>query len=237
MLELLISAGGDLRNHPSLQDRVYVLLRQGIVEGRLAADERLIESEVAQGLGVSRNPVREAIRRLQQEGLVTVRPRAGVFVASLNEKDIENTYAVRSALEGLASSLAAQHIQEEELDVLRGAVWQLRQSMAVDDAVRIRESIDCFHNTLHRASRNDRLVDLIGRLNDSIARFRSITSNLPERRRAILRDHEEILQALESHDGTRAEWLMRSHVDGSQRHLLQHLAEEAAARDERRVPA
>lgn len=226
----LTEFGGSLSDHPSLQDRVYRCLREAILDGRFASDARLIETRVAQALGVSRNPVREAIRRLQQEGLVVVRPRTGVYVASFSIKDIEDTYTVRGTLEGLASALAARSITPDELDGLRATIELLREGIAADDGPRIRAGIDRFHDLVHAASRNDRLIDLLVRLNDSIKRFRSITSSLPERRTAALRDHEEILAALDERDGTRAEWLMRSHIDGSRRRLLAHLAETSAAR-------
>jgi len=224
MDDVALVLDASLANHPSLQERVYLLLRQNIIDGTLPSDARLIETEIARALGVSRNPVREAIRRLQQEALVVVRPRAGVFVTSFSLKDVEDTYTVRSALEGLASALAARQITPDELQGLDDELRIQRNAVAAGDVPRLRESIDAFHNLLHSASRNDRLIDLLVRLNDSIKRFRAVTSSLPDRRETIIRDHEEILRALEEHDGSRAEWLMRSHVDGSRRRLLAHLA-------------
>lgn len=219
--------GATLRDHPSLQERVYGLVRRAIVDGRVSAETRLVETEVAQALGVSRNPVREAIRRLQQEGLVVVRPRIGVFVAGLSTKDVEDTYIVRGNLEGLASALAARHATAEELESLRGCVRRQRAAVEADELVAVRESIDAFHNQLHRASRNERLIDLLVRLNDSIARFRAITSTLPARRGAALYDHEQILRALEARDEGRADALMREHVNGSRAGLLAYLASSA----------
>ena len=192
---------GALTDHPLLQDRVYASLQQNILDGLLPADARLIETELAPALGVSRTPVREAFRRLQQEGLVVVWPRAGVFVGSFSLKEVEDTYTVRSALEGLASALAAVDVE------------------------RIRAAIDTFHILLNHASRNDRLVDLLVRLNDSIKRFRAVTSSLPDRGEAVIRDHDAILRALEAQDGSCADRLMWEHVDGSRRRLLAHLAE------------
>lgn len=219
----LAALGGTLQEHPSLQDRAYAMLRQGILDGVLPAGSRLIESEIAQALGVSRNPVRESIRRLQQERLVVVRPRIGVFVAGLSLKEIVNTYTVRGALEGLAASLAAHNLPDEGLRELRTLVQTHRAALSAGDLVHTRQCIDRFHELIQQGADNERLLDVIAGLVDAIARFRAITSNLPERRQEILRDHEEILNALEERDANRAEWAMRLHVDGSRRRLLAHL--------------
>src|SRR2546423_13163446 len=98
----------NLQDHPSLQEKVYDHLKQAILAGEIEPGERLLETRLAQSLGVSRIPVREAIRKLEREGLIVVFPRRGVYASSLSPRDVDEVYAVRAVLEGLAARLPAE---------------------------------------------------------------------------------------------------------------------------------
>src|SRR5881628_3303257 len=105
----------NLQDHPSLQEKVYDHLKQAILAGEIQPGERLLETRLAESLGVSRIPVREAIRKLERDGLIVVYPRRGVYASPLGPRDVDEVYAIRAVLEGLAARLAAEHRTEQHL--------------------------------------------------------------------------------------------------------------------------
>ena len=138
-----------IADHPSLQERAYRTLRTAILEGRFGVGERLFESKLADQLGISRNPVRESIRRLQQDGLVDVRPRGGIYVASISIEEADDIYRVRGALEALAARLAAERVTDHELQELRHLAFdhgETSKDAAENQAV---TEADRFHKAVH----------------------------------------------------------------------------------------
>src|SRR5919202_6686418 len=117
----------NLQEHPSLQEKVYDHLKQAILAGEIQPGERLLETRLAKSLGVSRIPVREAIRKLEREGLIVAFPRRGVYASSLSPRDVDEVYAVRAVLEGLAARLAAEHRTEEQLGRLDTIVAEMAE--------------------------------------------------------------------------------------------------------------
>jgi DNA-binding GntR family transcriptional regulator len=116
-----------LENYKPLRDVVFDYMKDAIITGKLKPGERLMEVQLAEKLGVSRTPVREAIRKLELEGLVVMVPRKGAYVADLDAKDLLNVLEVRSSLEGLAASLAAERITEEEIDKLKKIIEEFQK--------------------------------------------------------------------------------------------------------------
>ena len=228
-----------LADSPSLQERTYRALRKALLDGEFAVGERIFENEVARMLGVSRVPVREAVRRLQQDGLLEVRPRSGIYVTSISAAEVDDIYRIRAALEGAAAGLAAERItisQLRELGVLLARqdqetrnVKQGRGAKSAGVQSRVVARADAFHRAVYMYARSPRLYELLELIYAQVMQFRSITLRMPGRAEAASHGHHALYEALSRHDSAEAEQLMRDHVDSARRSLLKHLNEIAEA--------
>ena len=199
-----------------LAEQVYRSLREAIVEGRLRPGDRLVESEVASLLGVSRTPVREAFRRLQQEGFITVEGR-GAEVTKLTKRDILEIYACRRVLEGLAAHLAARHRTEEDLVAMAEALDRAEQAIAagcMDEAVRWNIA---FHDHLIRAAGNVHLGRLMETLRTYALQYRTVALHLRPRPLSVVEEHRRIYEAIAQGEGPWAEALMKMHIANDMR--------------------
>ncbi|MDD2553301.1 MAG: GntR family transcriptional regulator, partial [Desulfotomaculaceae bacterium] len=144
-----------LDNYKPLRELVFDSLRKAIIIGKLKPGERLMEIQLAEEMGVSRTPVREAIRKLELEGFVVMVPRKGAYVAGVSVKDIADVFEVRSALEGLAASLASERITEEEMEDLEKVFHLITGE---EDLLTVVKKDNEFHELIYKASRNQRLT-------------------------------------------------------------------------------
>jgi DNA-binding GntR family transcriptional regulator len=197
----------------SLAERAYRRLRDAIVAGQLPAGTRLSERSLAAGLGVSAQPVREALRRLQAEGMVATAPRRGTVVAEFTAERLTDMSRIRVALEGVAAALAAQHATEADLDALEALLAGIRRAAREGDTEAVTEANARFHARVHAASRNAFLARCIDALRafEHFGRIRALASSASEPPRS-LREHAALLAALRSRDATQAEACMRDHV-------------------------
>ncbi len=225
-------------DHLSLQERTYQALRAALLDGEFPVGERIFEAQVAEMLGVSRVPVREAVRRLQQDGLLEVRPRSGIYVASVSQDEADDIYRIRAALEGAAAGLAAERIAAGELEALGELLKreedesrQARQSSGSQSQVVARA--DEFHRAVHSYARSPRLYELLELIYAQVMHFRNITLSMPGRAEAATHGHHELYDALQRHDSAEAERLMREHIDSARRLLLARLDEIAEAAPKR----
>ncbi len=180
-------------------------------------------------LGVSRNPVREAVRRLQQDGLIRSRPRYGIYVAQIPADEVEDVYLIRAALEGTAAGLAAQRMTEGELAELQTVLEEQREAAAAG-ATSARRPIsvaqaDRFHRLIHQGAHSPRLVSLLEQIYAQVMQFRKLTLSYPGRAVVSAAGHRQVYEALRARDGATAERLMRGHVDGARLTLMEELAE------------
>ncbi|HHW44176.1 FCD domain-containing protein [Desulfofundulus thermobenzoicus] len=213
-----------LDNYKPLREMVFESLREAIIQGRLKPGERLMEVQLAEEMGVSRTPVREAIRKLELEGFVVMVPRKGAYVAGISVKDIVDVFEVRAAMEGLAAGLAAERITDEELDELERALLKTTEvsGKSIDALV---ESDTKFHEIIYRASRNERLVQIISNLSDQIQRFRTTSLSQPGRTRLALEEHKHIVEAISDRNVELAQALAREHIENAEQSLLNALGE------------
>jgi DNA-binding GntR family transcriptional regulator len=198
----------------SRADFVYAALRNAISDGRIAGGERVREEEVARNLGVSRTPVREALQRLQQRGLLVGPPR-GLVVAQLGHAQVLELYAMREILEGSAARFAARHASTEEI----GNLYQLQEQLkaAARDAT-LHETLNRrFHEAIYQAAHNRYLTQTLESLLDSFALLRSTTFRLPHRRRNSDEERRRIIEAIERRDSEVAEREAREHILQAQR--------------------
>lgn len=211
----------------TIRDRVYARLRKAIVEGYFAPGERLIQDKLAEQLGVSRSPVREAIRRLESEGLVEVAPVRGVTVINMPLDEAVGLYDLREVLEGLAARLAARNISPNQLSELRDCVKRMEELLPPKTTPhRWVEENSRFHEIIVQASRNRKLMELLPVLRESIGVLcRAIESN-PGRVAEAMREHEAILAAIATGDAEEAERLGRLHIVHSKNAVLARLRGE-----------
>ncbi|GBG58190.1 GntR family transcriptional regulator [Sporomusaceae bacterium FL31] len=216
-----------LDSYQPLREVVCETLRDSIRNGVLQPGERLMEIQLAEELGVSRTPVREAIRKLELEGYVIMLPRRGTYVANLSIKDINEVFEIRTALDVLATGLAAERITEEELEQLERLLVQIGEYIEQNDMEKIVEIDTQFHDILYRASRNDRLVGIINNLREQLTRFRSISMSYPGRLKKTLEEHSRMVEAIAQRDVELAQRLAVEHMENSEQTLLLDMHELA----------
>lgn len=196
----------------------YAEIRARILNGAFRPHERLIEERLARELGMSRTPIRQALTRLEAEGLVTLIPNRGAIVCSYSVQDVVEIYDLRALLEGHAARRAASEITGNELDRLRKLVegmegFSLEAFPSHEEAVRwFTARNNEFHHTIHLASRNQRLVELLSRTIQIPLVYRSFFGYTPKEYALSNYYHRKIMQALEQRDGDQAEVLMRVHI-------------------------
>jgi DNA-binding GntR family transcriptional regulator len=213
-----------LGHHASLHDRAYDSLREAILKHDFRPGERLFEADLATKLGISRSPVREAIRRLQQDGLVEIRPRTGVFVAPVPANDeIDALYRVRAALEGVAASLATERATPDDLSKLDSLILEGEKAVGADDIQAVIEIAADFHQTIHAAAQSQRLFALLQQIYGQVLHLRSYTLRMPGRAAGAMQGHADLLDRLKEGDPERAEKAMRDHVDKARFALLKEI--------------
>jgi len=202
---------------PQVRNLVYQRLRRAILDGQLKPESRLIERKLAEQLGVSRTPVREAIRMLELEGLVSDNPKSGAVVARINVKEVFEIYRIRAVLEGLAARMAAENINREELERLSELVArmeQLSQQGEIDDLGRVHQE---FNDLIYRAAGSPRLYSMITSLVESVNRYIRVGYCFPGRVAEATAEHLQLVEALRGHDGELAEQVAREHIENSRR--------------------
>ena len=191
-----------------LQSQVYVALRKAIVNGKLSPGSKLVEGQLAAHLGVSRNPVREALRKLEQEGLVIHTPNHGVSVAQMTKEQSEEITVVREELEALSCRLAVSRMTPADILDLRQIVARSAAGVASGDVDELIANERGFHDRLAQIGGNATLERILSGLRESILRFRRAAIVVPDRPDEVVREHELILQALEAGDAVEAERLV-----------------------------
>jgi DNA-binding GntR family transcriptional regulator len=192
-------------------------LRALILTGEYGPDERLIEEHLAERLGVSRTPVRQALTMLEAEGLVEIAPNRGATVCSFSIEDVWDIYDLRAVLEGHAARRAAGRIEKDELDRMRELAGEMEglPGRFDDHEEEIRALVALnqeFHGTIVQASRNRRLEHLINRTVELPLMFKAFFWYTPHERTISNHYHRQILESLENGDADRAEIIMREHV-------------------------
>ena len=206
-----------------LRDVVFNTLRQAILKGELEPGERLMEIQLAERLGVSRTPIREAIRKLELEGLVLMIPRKGAEVAEISEKSLREVLEVRRSLEELAIELACQRITPEELTALEEAENRFARAVEDGEVMAIAESDENYHELIYQATANDRLVQILNNLREQMYRYRLEYIKDEDRRQILVVEHEHILRAVRRRDIADAKSAVREHIDNQQLTITNNL--------------
>lgn len=195
-----------------LRDVVFNTLRDAILKGELAPGERLMELHLAKKLGVSRTPIREAIRMLEQEGLAITIPRRGAQVAKMTEKDLEDVLEIRDALDELAVSTACKKMKADELDELAEAMHEFEKAVKGGEVRHIVETDENFHNVIYKAADNPKLSNIVQNLKEQMYRYRYeyIKDNASYDR--LVDEHKKILDGLKRKDEPFVKEVMRVHL-------------------------
>lgn len=199
-----------------LRDVVFNTLRQAILRGELKPGERLMEVQLANKLGVSRTPIREAIRKLELEGLVLMIPRRGAEVARISEKNLRDVLEVRRGLEDLTMELACQRISESQIVELKKANVNFENSLTSNDVTMIAEADERFHEIIYKATGNDKLVQVINNIKEQMYRYRLEYIKDSAKRQKLVAEHKAIVAALEQRSLKDAQDRMRAHIDNQE---------------------
>lgn len=198
-----------------IREIIYDRLKEAILSGEIGDGERLIESDIAERLNVSRTPVREAFRMLESDGILEALPRRGVVVRNMAVGDIVEIYRIRQALEVMAVQSATGRIRPAEIAEARMHLNYAEQNLARHDYDSFYADNERFTNVLVRASRMPRTIQLIGTYREQLARFRRITLSSDSRRSVVVGEHRAILDAVESRDAKLAGSLVHAHLDAA----------------------
>lgn len=196
-----------------LRDVVFSTLREAILKGDLQPGERLMEIWLANKLGVSRTPIREAIHMLEKEGLVVTVPRKGAEVAKMTLKDMEDVLEIREALDELASQLACQRITGEQLQRLQDKKLQFEHSLKSGDVKRIAEADVNFHDVIYEATGNPKLMNLLSNLREQIYRYRVEYLKDADNYPILIKEHEAIYGSLAQRNEDAVVLAIREHVN------------------------
>jgi len=209
--------------HRPLREEVYDALRQAIVRGELSPGLRVVETEVAGRLGISRTPVREALRKLEAEGFLSKGPGSSLVVSAMSPEEVEETFRIRAVLEGLAARLAAERATPEGIAKLEGILKRSEAQMDGEAPERLLEWNTRFHDGLNALSGSTQLQQLLQAIHDKILRYRRITLEVGRSSKVWLREHRAILRAVKERDPGRAERLIAQHVLRKKETVLAYL--------------
>ncbi|MEZ0537192.1 GntR family transcriptional regulator [Caldicellulosiruptoraceae bacterium PP1] len=211
-------------NYKPLRDIVFEKLRDMIVSGDLKPGERLMEIKLADLLGVSRTPIREAIRKLELEGLVIMLPRKGAYVAGISEKEIMDVLELRAVLDKLAASLAAQRMSKNEKEQMIEILHSFEKNFKVGNIEGLINDDIRLHDVIYAGSKNEKLQQIINNLREQIMRFRIIyLKEIFLKSEDILKEHQEIVSAIISGNCKEAELIAERHIKNQERELINSL--------------
>ena len=211
-----------------LRDVVFNTLRQAILKGELEPGERLMEIQLAERLGVSRTPIREAIRKLELEGLVLMIPRKGAEVAKISEKSLKDGLEVRRSLEELAIELTCQRISEEGIAEMENIQKTFSEAIHKGDAMAIAEADEQFHELIYKATGNNRLVQILNNLREQMYRYRLEYIKDAGKRQVLIVEHEHILRCIKRHSIIEAKAAVREHIDNQEITVSKNIKERAS---------
>ena len=221
----------DMNEYLPLRDVVFNTLRKAILKGELKPGERLMEIALAERLGVSRTPVREAMRKLELEGLVVMIPRRGAQVANITEKDLNDVLEVRIALENLSIENACTRMTEEQLSQLWEAAKIFERTMADGNLVKLAEADVAFHEVIYQSSDNRRLNQVLNNLREQIYRYRVEYLKDEETRNLLVKEHEELYEAIKARDVKTAQEISFRHIENQREVIVRSIREENEQRE------
>ncbi|MDL2301171.1 GntR family transcriptional regulator [Lachnospiraceae bacterium OttesenSCG-928-D06] len=216
-----------------LRDVVFKTLRQAILTGELKPGERLMEIHLANRLGVSRTPIREAIRKLELEGLVIMIPRRGAEVAQITEKSLKDVLEVRRAMDALCVELACDRISQEEIKELQKACENFENQVKAKDAKRIAQADVELHDIIVKATGNQRLIQLVNNLAEQMYRYRFEYIKDFSRHQTLIDEHRIIYESIVNKEKEVATKAAKTHIDNQETAIMAQIHEEESLKKSR----
>ncbi|WP_238859158.1 GntR family transcriptional regulator [Clostridium sp. YIM B02569] len=206
-----------------IREIVLERLRKAIMNGSFQSGDRLVETSIAEGMGVSRTPVREAFRQLEIEGLAENVPRKGTIVKGISKRDILEIYQIREVLEGLAFRLACANISKERILELREMLLKMEQSINNNDIKEYWRLHSEFHSSIMYLSNNQRLIDQMKQIYEYLSKLRNFTLVMNKRRSIAMEEHKALIEAFEKKDEILAEQIGREHTLNAKKFLTKEI--------------
>ncbi len=208
----------EINDYELLSKKVYRILKARIIKGDLAQGIKLFEGKIAEQLGISRTPVREALRELAAEGFVKTSPNQGVMVNNISFEDVREVLQIRGVLEGLAIRLATEKITQEEIKKLENIIEEMNNYSSnnsnMSNDILVYSKLDAkFHNLIFNICTNRRLKSVYNNLKDLVERFRIKAFSIPGTVAISINEHREILDALKKGDSALADRLSQKHME------------------------
>ncbi len=203
----------------SLSGKVYLELQEDILSGKYKKGDELKEQTIGEELGVSRTPVREALRQLERQGLVSIIPNKGAKVIGITREDMYDIFEIRSTLEGMCAQKAAQYATPEEIEELEDIVYMTEYYAKKGNSDQIYSSDNKFHETLYGASHSRILEQVLSNFHHYLQRVRKVTLQSKERAIQSNEEHRQIVEAIRQHDGELAQKLADDHIMSTIRNI------------------
>ncbi|MGI6721320.1 MAG: GntR family transcriptional regulator [Anaerovoracaceae bacterium] len=203
----------DIKNHRPLREIVYEELKMQILKGEISPGTRMMEVEMAEEMGVSRTPIREAIRKLEKEGLVTIEPRRGAYASEVSRKDMIETLEVRQNMEGLAAYYAATRMDEEHRNRMHEAAGKFDEAVEEGNTVEMISNDTTFHHLIVEGADNRILVHMVEQLQEMVLRFRYLYYDTFKRGEKMPTEHHAIMEAIDRGDADGAREAADIHIE------------------------
>ena len=215
-----------INDYELLNQKVYRILKAEIIEGSLKPGTKLLENNIAKQLGISRTPIREALRELAAEGFVKMNPNQGVVVSNASVEDVQEVLQIRGVLEGLAARLATKMINEEEIKELEKYQKRMEYYTNKDDVLAFSEMDTEFHELILNICGSNRLIQIRKNLSDQAHRYQIRSLSVPGRLKYSLKEHQGVVEALKRKDAEQADRLSQKHIENVLANILAHKDKE-----------
>jgi len=218
----------NLQDYKPLRDIVFQSLREAIINGNLKPGERVMEVQLAEKLGVSRTPVREAIRKLELEGLLIMIPRKGAYVADVSLKDIIEVLEIRASLEGLAAALAAEKATDEEIQLMKVKSHEFSECVKKEDVKGMIQKDSEFHDIILSSAKNKRLNTIIEGLREQVQRFRVVYFTEINKSEYVSQEHLRVFEAIADRDSEKARKYAQQHIENLTEYIKSRMKKQNA---------
>ena len=209
----------------SLREEVYQSLKKSILHGKLKGGQRLIEEQLADQIGISRTPVREAFHKLERDDLVSRLPKGGFAVREFTKEDVEEIFGIRIALESYASYLATPHMTPERISALEKKVAELESTIKKGDYDKVVQLQTDFHDLLYKSCKSKKLFEMINNFRDYFYRYRSALLQTKDGLKSSIEDHERMLEAMKKKNPRLVERVVRKHLERGKELIIKEINE------------
>ena len=215
----------------TLRERIVDFIKDSVVSGRLKPGERVPEQEIAENLGISRTPIREAFRQLESEGFISVTPRKGAVVSPITDKDVNEFYAIKSLLEGFAAKTACPKLAQRDIKRLESLNAQMAKCAEKKDVKGFFKLDNQFHDIFLKACGNEKLCAMVYQLVQQFERFRVTALSVPGRMNDSVRQHRDIIEAFRDSNAALVESLVMANAEKSGHMLVEELLKDRPKHD------